>query len=97
MTPEIQTVYKRRIFAHVTQNSDYARCRELWTRHWNFGVPIATIHFGPCEEDGSRVWELEVSSGRHPMSKRTWDIWFVKVIKREINQAVALVVGSKCR
>jgi len=31
------------------------------------------------------------------MWKRTWDIGVVKVVKREINQAIALAVGRKCR
>jgi len=31
------------------------------------------------------------------MSKRTWDIGVVKVIKRERNQAIVLAVGRKCR
>jgi hypothetical protein len=31
------------------------------------------------------------------MSKRTWDIGVVKVIKREKNQAIALAVGRKYR
>jgi hypothetical protein len=44
-------------------------------------LKTVTVHFGPCEEDGSRVWEREVYSGRHPMSKRTCDIG-VDVIKR---------------
>jgi len=44
-------------------------------------VDSITIHFGPCEEDGSNVWEWEVYRGQHPMSKRTWDTGVVKVIK----------------
>ena len=35
---------------------------------------VIAVHFGPCGEDGSRVWEWEVYSGQHPMSKRTWDM-----------------------
>jgi hypothetical protein len=31
------------------------------------------------------------------MSKRTWDTGFVKVIKRERNQAIALALGRKNR
>jgi len=31
------------------------------------------------------------------MSKRTWDIGVVKVIKRERSQAIALGLGRKCR
>jgi len=43
------------------------------------------------------VWEWEVYSGWHPMPKRTWGIGVVKVIKREMNQAIALAMGRKCR
>ena len=39
----------------------------------------------------------EFYSGLHPMSKRTWDIGVVKVIKRVINQAIALAMGRKSR
>jgi hypothetical protein len=56
-----------------------------------------TVHFGPCEKDGSRVWEWEVYSGRHHIPKSTWDIGVEKVITREINQAVALALEKKCR
>jgi hypothetical protein len=56
-----------------------------------------TVHFGPCEEDGSSVWEWEFFSGRHPMSKRTWDTGVMKVIKRERNQAIELALGGKCQ
>jgi hypothetical protein len=45
------------------------------------GNQFVTEHFGPSEEDGSSVWEWEFYSGRHPMSKRTWDIGVMKVIK----------------
>jgi hypothetical protein len=31
------------------------------------------------------------------MSKGTWDIGVVKVIKRERNQAIALTLEGKCR
>jgi hypothetical protein len=31
------------------------------------------------------------------MSKRTWDIGFNKVTKRERKQAIALALGGKCR
>ena len=27
---------------------------------------VITVHFGPCGEDGSRVWEWEVYRGWHP-------------------------------
>jgi hypothetical protein len=40
-----------------------------------------TVHFGPCEEDGSSVWEQEFYSGQHLTSKRTWDIGVGKIIK----------------
>jgi len=60
-------------------------------------VALVTVQFGPSEEDGSRVWEWEVYSGWHPMSKRTWDIGVVKVITREINQALVLAMGRKLR
>jgi hypothetical protein len=43
------------------------------------------------------VWEWKVYSGRHPMSKRTWDTGVVKVIKRERSQTIALALGRKCR
>jgi len=49
-----------------------------------------TANLGPCEEDGSSVWKWEFYSGRQHMSKRTWDIGVLKVIKRERNQAIAL-------
>ena len=41
--------------------------------------------------------EVEVYSGRHPMSERTCDIGVVKVIIREENQAIFLDVERKCR
>jgi len=63
---------------------------------WEY-LRTITVHFGPCEKDGSSVWECEVYSGRHPMSKRTLDFGDVKVIKREISQAIALATGRKCR
>jgi len=37
------------------------------------------------------------TGGWHPMSKRTWGIAVVKVIKRERNQAIALALGGKCQ
>jgi hypothetical protein len=43
------------------------------------------------------VWEWEFYSGRHPMSKRTWDNGVMKVIKRERNQATVLALGGKCQ
>jgi len=48
-------------------------------------------------EDGSSVWEWEVYGVWHPVSRRTWDIGVWKVIKGEINQAIALAMGGKCR
>jgi hypothetical protein len=48
-------------------------------------------------EDGSSVWEWEVYDDWHRMSKRTWDIGVEEVIKREINQAIALAMGGQCR
>ena len=47
-----------------------------------FCVILVTVHFGPCEDDGSSMWEWEVYSGWHPLSKRTSDIGVVKVIKK---------------
>ena len=43
------------------------------------------------------MWECEFHSGRHPMSNRTLDTGVVKVIKRKRKQAIALVLGAKCR
>ena len=40
-----------------------------------------TVYSGPCEEDGSRVWEWEVYNSRHPISNRIVGIGVEMVIK----------------
>ena len=83
-----------RMLPDISVVSLSSRCSCLLKEYSNH---LITVHFGPCEEDRSNVWEREVYSGRHPISKRTWDIGVVEVIKRGRNQAIAIALGGKCR
>jgi hypothetical protein len=84
-------------FRSISEKNWYLVLHYFCKEFGSFLVDLVTVHFGPSEEDGSSVWEWKVYSGRHPMSKRTWDIGVVQVITREINQAIVLAVEKKCR
>jgi hypothetical protein len=86
----------KKVYVILSLSRTHTRARVRARTHTHTHTSCITVHFGPCEEDGSSVWEWEFYSGQHSMSKRTWGTGIVKVMKRERNHANALALGGKC-